>query len=87
MLDFEQLWEKLITGDESTEIEAKRGEDVGKSILETISAFANEPDNGGGYFLLGVVKKEDALFPDYQIVGVSDLDSFTASLFTVHFFE
>ena len=83
MLDFEQLWEKLITGDESTEIEAKRGEDVGKSILETISAFANEPDNGGGYFLLGVVKKEDALFPDYQIVGVSDLDKVNTTLATV----
>ena len=25
LLDFEQLWEKLINGDESTEIEAKRG--------------------------------------------------------------
>lgn len=83
LLDFEQLWGKLINGDESSEIEAKRGEDVGKSILETISAFANEPDNGGGYFLLGVVKKENALFPDYQIVGVSDPDKVQTTLATV----
>ncbi|MGI8639488.1 MAG: ATP-binding protein [Pyrinomonadaceae bacterium] len=83
LLDFEQLWEKLINGDESTEIEAKRGEDVGKSILETISAFANEPDNGGGYFLLGIVKKENALFPDYQIIGVSDPDKVQTTLATV----
>lgn len=83
LLDFEQLWEKLINGDESTEIEAKRGEDVGKSILKTISAFANEPDNGGGYFLLGVIKKEDTLFPDYQIVGVSDPDKVNTTLATV----
>ena len=83
MLNFEELWEKLINGDESTEIEAKRGEDVGKSILEIISAFANEPDNGGGYFLLGVIKKEDALFPDYQIVGVSDPDKVQTTLATV----
>jgi ATP-dependent DNA helicase RecG len=83
MLNFDELWEKLANGDESTEIEAKRGEDVGKSILETISAFANEPDNGGGYLVLGVVREDDTLFPDYRIVGVSKPDQVQATLATL----
>ncbi len=83
MLTLDELWEKLVSGDESTQIEAKRGEDVGKSIFESISAFANEPNNGGGYFLLGVGTTEDALFPDYRIVGVSDPDKVQTTLATV----
>src|SRR5438552_2420546 len=53
MLGFEALWERLRNSDESVEIEAKRAEEVGKSIAETVSAFSNEPGRGGGYFLLG----------------------------------
>jgi ATP-dependent DNA helicase RecG len=48
------LLDELNAVDESTRIEAKRASDVGKSILETVIAFANEPGLGGGYLLLGV---------------------------------
>ena len=84
MLEYsaEELFEKLQAGDETVEIEAKRGSDVGKSIFETISAFATEPDRGGGYFLLGVVRAEEALFPTYDIVGVDDPDKVQADLAT-----
>lgn len=82
LLDFGELWHKLTTGDESVEIEAKRGEEIGKSILETISAFSNEPDRNGGYLLLGVSKKDSSLFPDYEITGVSKPDQVQASLAT-----
>jgi hypothetical protein len=67
---FKELYNKLRTGDESFAIEAKRGSEVGKSMLETICAFANEPGRGGGYILLGVAEARDSLFPDYDVVGV-----------------
>ncbi|MDR0781917.1 MAG: putative DNA binding domain-containing protein, partial [Pseudomonadales bacterium] len=49
-----ELLDELNAVDESTRIEAKRASDVGKSILETVIAFANEPGLDGGYLLLGV---------------------------------
>ena len=80
MLEFDELWERLISVDESDTIEAKRGSDIGDSILTTISAFSNEPELGGGYILLGVAKKENALFPDYEIVGVENSDELQNNL-------
>ncbi len=79
---FEELWNKLSFGDESVEIEAKRATEVGASILETISAFANEPYRGGGYLLLGVAPTTDSLFPDYEVVGVKSPDKLQADLAT-----
>jgi len=79
----EQLFKKLQAGDEIVEIEAKRGSEVGKSILDTVSAFANEPGRGGGHFLLGVVRATDALFPMYEIVGVRDPDKIQCDLATI----
>lgn len=48
-----ELFEELNAVDESNRIEAKRASDVGKSVMETVIAFANEPGLGGGYLLLG----------------------------------
>ncbi len=48
------LLDELNAVDESTRIEAKRARDLGKSVMETVIAFANEPDLDGGYLLLGV---------------------------------
>lgn len=79
---FDELWQKLCSADESVEIEAKRADEVGKSVLSTVSAFANEPDRGGGWLLLGVTRQEDALFPDYEVVGVQDPDRVQADLAT-----
>ncbi|NOX56630.1 MAG: transcriptional regulator, partial [Planctomycetes bacterium] len=82
VLAFDELWKRLCTGDETVEIEAKLTTELGKSLLNTISAFSNEPDRGGGYLLLGVGRKEGALFPDYEVVGVSNPDQVQADLAT-----
>jgi len=89
MSSFAELWEKLVSGDESVLIEAKRSERLGTSILETISAFSNEPSRGGGYLLLGVERSAEDLdlfggesrLP-YQITGVLQPDQFQADLAT-----
>jgi ATP-dependent DNA helicase RecG len=89
MLSFAELWEKLVSGDESVLIEAKRSERLGTSILETISAFSNEPNRGGGYLLLGVERSAEDLdlfggesrLP-YQVTGVLQPDQFQADLAT-----
>lgn len=45
---------ELNAADESPRVEAKRSRDIGKSVIETVVAFANEPGLGGGHILLGV---------------------------------
>lgn len=70
------------TGDETVAIEAKRAEEVGKSIFETISAFSNEPNQGGGYFLLGVATNSDRLFNEYEIVGVPNAERIQSDVAT-----
>lgn len=65
-----ELLECLNLLDEHEHIEAKRASEAGKSILETVCAFANEPGLGGGWLLLGVAREEMALFPAYEVEGV-----------------
>ncbi|MGB8146339.1 MAG: ATP-binding protein, partial [Chromatiaceae bacterium] len=48
----QDLLEELNASDESPRIEAKRSREIGKSILETVIAFANEPGMNGGWLLL-----------------------------------
>ena len=55
---FQELWGKLTTGDESVDIEVKRCEELGSSLLETICAFANSEQ--GGYLILGASGGRDA---------------------------
>jgi len=60
LLSIKELLTRLNEVDESHEIEAKRSEsEVGKSALDTVSAFSNEPGLGGGYLLFGVVEDEE----------------------------
>ena len=44
----QDLLTELNASDESTRIEAKRAREIGKSVMETVIAFANEPGLGGG---------------------------------------
>ncbi|MEY3867203.1 MAG: ATP-binding protein [Microcoleaceae cyanobacterium] len=81
-LNFSVVWEKLSNHDESVLIEAKRASDIGKSIMETVSAFANEPGRGGGYLILGVERSEDESANEYQITGVIDSENIQANLAT-----
>ena len=53
------LLSELNASDESPRIEAKRSREIGKSIIETVLAFANEPGLGGGHLLLGVDSRVD----------------------------
>lgn len=60
---------------EHERIEAKTASEIGKSVLETVCAFANEPGLGGGHILLGVARSGTGdLFegPQYEVVGVPD---------------
>lgn len=83
-LTFDDIWKRLNNSDESVEIEAKTAQQIGPSLLETISAFSNEPNCGGGYLLLGVRRIESSLFGDkqYETVGLSDPDKVQSDLAT-----
>lgn len=76
----QELLERLNLLDESERIEAKTASEVGKSLLETVCAFANEPGLGGGWLLLGVAREELALFPAYEVQGVDLPDKLSADL-------
>ncbi len=70
--DFDEVFETLQELDECDWIEAKEYRSkLGKSFLETVSAFSNEPDLGGGYILMGVKCSADG---SYVISGVDDPD-------------
>jgi len=77
-----ELLENLNLLDEHERIEAKRASDIGKSLLETVCAFANEPGLGGGWLLLGVVREEQALFPAYEVEGIDQPDKLGADIAT-----
>lgn len=72
MEGIKELMSRLNTTDECSDIEAKRASKVGRSIMETVCAFSNEPKLGGGYLLLGVEKesKITSLFPEYAVTGI-----------------
>lgn len=72
MESLKELIAQLNSTDECSKIEAKRASDIGKSILETVCAFSNEPNLGGGYLLLGVEKEDKvlSLFPEYTVTGI-----------------
>jgi ATP-dependent DNA helicase RecG len=76
----QELLERLNLHDESERIEAKAASEIGKSLLETVCAFANEPGLGGGWLLLGVVREELALFPSYEVQGLDQPDKLSADL-------
>ncbi len=75
------LLQELNSVDESVRIEAKRGSEAGKSVMQTVIAFANEPGLNGGYLLLGVDwsinDKGDTV---YRPVGLADPDKVQSDL-------
>jgi len=74
-MDFNELFNLLQNSDETDRIEAKSAEHgIGKSFLETVSSFSNEPDLGGGYILLGITRDETDNEAKYIITGVRDPD-------------
>lgn len=79
MTDYLDLLNAL---DENERLDAKRGREIGPSVLETVCAFANEPGLQGGTLLLGVVRDESDLFSPYVVEGVSQPDALSAALAT-----
>ncbi|MBA3888188.1 MAG: putative DNA binding domain-containing protein [Acidobacteria bacterium] len=68
---------------EHTRVEAKTSSELGKAALETVCAFSNEPNLGGGHLLLGVAKEKNTdLFgkQPYVVVGVPDPEGVSAEL-------
>jgi len=59
MRNASDLFTELNAVDESIQIEAKRASEIGKSVMQTVIAFANEPGLRGGYLLLGADWKTD----------------------------
>ena len=84
MENLKDLIERLNLSDECTDLEAKRASEIGKSLLETVCAFSNEPGLGGGYLLLGVEREDEvaSLFPGYIVSGIPQdkLDQIQADL-------
>jgi ATP-dependent DNA helicase RecG len=77
----EDLLQELSSLDESQRIEAKRGAQIDRSVMETVCAFANEPGLGGGYLLLGVVRDQQGFFSNaYSVVGVDNPDKLQSDL-------
>ena len=72
----QELFEELNSYDESVRIEAKKASEVGRSIMETICAFSNEPDLGGGYVLLGAIRKgfDENGLPHYEPENIANPD-------------
>jgi ATP-dependent DNA helicase RecG len=66
--------------DEHPRIEAKTGTEAGKSALQTVCAFANEPRLGGGYLVFGVAPADDLFGGRYEAAGVVDPDKLQADL-------
>lgn len=77
-----ELLEQLNELDEHTRVEAKAASEIGKSALETICAFANEPGLGGGWLVLGATLDEGSLFRQYDATGLPDADKASRDLAT-----
>lgn len=80
-LDTEQLLAQLRALEECTQIEAKRGTEIGPSVMQSVCAFANEPGLGGGYLLLGV-NEPDEHNVNFSVCGVEDVDALLNDLQT-----
>lgn len=78
-----ELFNFLNELDEANWIEAKLGSDIGKSLMETVCAFSNEPGLGGGYIIMGVSSIEESLFfSEYRIEGVKNPDKLQQEIAT-----
>lgn len=75
----ESLLEQLRQLDECQRIEAKRGSDIGSSVMQSVCAFANEPGLGGGYLLLGI-SEPDEQHEQFYVSGVSNTDQLLGAL-------
>ncbi len=84
VIEFDDLINTLQNSGENERIEAKRTiNSLGKSLLETISAFSNEPGLGGGYLVLGLTKNTIEQPPYYSITGLRDPEQAQSEVVTL----
>jgi ATP-dependent DNA helicase RecG len=81
-MNAEEILSKLNQLDECSTIEAKKGSAIDTSILQTICAFANGPNLGGGNILLAVRRDESSFLPRYEVCGIKDPDKLQLDLST-----
>jgi ATP-dependent DNA helicase RecG len=72
----QDLLRELNELDEHPNLEAKlcASGELGDSFFETVCAFANEPELGGGQIVLGVTKSHEDLVGGYEVHGVENPD-------------
>lgn len=70
------LLKELNELDENTTLEAKAcsSGELGDAFFETLCAFSNEPDLGGGRIVLGVARNQEDFFGGYEVLGVQNPD-------------
>jgi len=83
-VEFNDLINTLQNSGESERLEAKQtASAVGKSVLETISAFSNEPGMLGGYLILGLSRNSREESPYYSVTGIKDPDQAQSEVVSV----
>ena len=82
MRSAKELFEELNTQDESVQLEAKGAHELGRTVLESVCSFSNEPNLDGGYILIGAAKDEQSLFPTYIAEDIGDTDKIQSDLAT-----
>lgn len=75
-----ELLQQLNSLGEDARIEAKSARQLGHSVLESVCAFANEPNLGGGYLVLGVA--HDDIRDEYIVEGIADPEKVQAEVAT-----
>lgn len=72
----QDLLRELNELDEHPNLEAKlcASGELGDSFFETVCAFANKPELGGGQIVLGVTKSHEDLVGGYEVHGVENPD-------------
>lgn len=68
------VYNELLKSSELTHIEAKKASGgIGDSVMQTVCAFANEPNTNHGYLLLGVSEPNED-HDKHWVSGVEDTD-------------
>lgn len=81
-MNIQKLCEQLRTTEEHDELEAKPGNEIGRSVKETISAFSNTIGLGGGVLLLGITEITDGGKNKYLLTGVKHPEKIQKDLAT-----
>ena len=78
-----EILQELNLLDEHPGLEAKKaGQALGTPFFETVCAFSNEPELGGGRIVLGIARSEEDPDSEYEVTGAADPDKLSADIAT-----